>query len=106
MTFRQSDIVSEMHLVYSSEETGATAVVYARLFDDSPVMEWEVTLGSIPNTGQGTEVTINFRSFDIDNNKTFYTDSNGLEMQERILNYRPTWNWTGSQNVSGNYYPV
>lgn len=25
------------------------------------------------------------------NNKTFYTDSNGLEMQERILNYRPTW---------------
>ena len=27
----------------------------------------------------------------INNNKTFYTDSNGLEMQERIVNYRPTW---------------
>jgi len=25
------------------------------------------------------------------NNKTFFTDSNGLELQKRILNYRPTW---------------
>ncbi len=25
-------------------------------------------------------------------NNTFYTDANGLEFQERILNYRPTWN--------------
>lgn len=27
-------------------------------------------------------------------------------MQERILNYRPTWEWSGSQNISANYYPV
>lgn len=56
--------------------------------------------------GTGSEVTVNFLSFDIDNNNTFYTDSNGLEMQERILNYRPTWDWKGTQNISGNYYPV
>jgi hypothetical protein len=24
-------------------------------------------------------------------NNTFYTDSNGLEMQERVLNFRDTW---------------
>lgn len=49
---------------------------------------------------------MNFYSFDIDNNSTFYTDSNGLEMQERILNYRPTWDLVTRQNVTANYYPI
>jgi len=36
----------------------------------------------------------------------FYTDSNGQEYQERLLNYRPTWNLTVTEPVAGNYYPV
>ena len=42
-----------------------------------------------------------------DNEGVFYTDSNGLEMQKRVLNYRPTWdlNCTG-ENITANYYPV
>ena len=32
-------------------------------------------------------------------------------MQKRVLNYRPTWNFTESleisnENITGNYYPV
>jgi len=27
-------------------------------------------------------------------------------MLERKLNYRPTWNYSGDQNISSNYYPV
>ena len=27
-------------------------------------------------------------------------------MQKRILNYRPTWNFTTNEPVSGNYYPI
>jgi hypothetical protein len=49
---------------------------------------------------------LDFWSPDIDNNKTFYTDSNGLEMQQRITDYRPTWNYSGVVNVTQNYYPV
>jgi len=30
----------------------------------------------------------------------------GMEMQKRILNYRPSWNLQVDQPVSGNYYPV
>ena len=45
------------------------------------------------------------------NNQTFWTDSNGLEMQKRILNYRPTWDINqnyadDNQNITANYYPI
>lgn len=42
----------------------------------------------------------------INNGKTFYTDSNGLELQKRVVNYRPTWNLTVFEQAAGNYYPV
>lgn len=58
-------------------------------------------------TKKGKDVTVNWRLGDeFDSNSTFWTDSNGLEMQERILNYRPTWEYSGEQNISSNYYPV
>ena len=60
----------------------------------------------MPNDNQGREVTVNWKIDEIHNNNTFYTDSNGLEMQQRILNYRPTFNFSSFEKVSGNYYPV
>jgi len=49
---------------------------------------------------------------DFYNNQTFFTDSNGMEMQERKLNYRPTWDFVhtnlndSNENITGNYFPV
>jgi hypothetical protein len=57
-------------------------------------MEWFVSLGSVPDLGTGSEVTANWLCTDIDNKDTFFTDSNGLEMQKRVLNYRETWDFT------------
>jgi len=54
----------------------------------------------------GKEITINFYSPEIATNQTFYTDSNGLEMQQRILNYRPTWEVNITEPMAGNYFPV
>jgi hypothetical protein len=51
-------------------------------------------------------VTVNFYSLDINNENTFYTDANGLEMQKRVLNYRPTWDLKASDNITSNYYPI
>jgi hypothetical protein len=51
-------------------------------------------------------VTVNWIFDNFEANQTFWTDSNGLEMQERILNYRPTWDLVTDQNISANYYPV
>lgn len=39
-------------------------------------------------------------------NGVFYTDSNGMEMQKRIFNQRPTWNLKVLEPVAGNYYPI
>ena len=71
-----------------------------------PVTSWDVILYGIPLSNQGQEVTVNWKSFDIQNENVFYTDSNALEMQKRILNYRPTWDFSTHQNISGNYFPV
>lgn len=55
--------------------------------------------------GKGKEIVMEIDT-SIKNNNTFYTDSNGLELQTRILNYRATWPVNITEFTSGNYYPV
>ena len=79
---------------YENTQLGTNAIVKVRMFNTSSealsqqLTQWTVNLGGIPsNNNKGMEVTVNFFSFDIKNNKqTFYTDSNSLEMQKRVLN--------------------
>lgn len=83
--------------LYFSKATGYTA---ERGF------EVETRIDAIPISDKvGKEVTMNFVS-GYNNNKTFYTDSNGLEEQTRILDYRPTWPLVVNEAVAGNYYPI
>jgi len=42
----------------------------------------------------------------MDNADVFYTDSNGLEMQRRKFNERPTFTLDSAEYVSSNYYPI
>lgn len=66
----------------------------------------ETFVDSIPiDEGRGKEITLNLKT-KYNNNKTFYTDSMGLEEQTRILDYRPTWNYEVNEPTSGNYYPI
>lgn len=56
------------------------AIVVVSL-QDLPVVRFDVKLYGLPKTVKfGQEVTVNFRAPNIDNNQTFYTDSNGLQM--------------------------
>ena len=55
---------------------------------------------------QGREVTVNWKLDNFNNNRTFYTDSNGLEMQKRVLNWRQSYDFLSFEEVSGNYYPI
>ena len=76
------------------------------IYENTTTVEVEWTVGPIPiDDNKGKEVIIRFDT-DIPNQSKYYTDANGREVLERIRNYRPTWSYSSSQNVSANYYPV
>lgn len=87
-------------------------IVHITIDRDLKIIKFDVDLDSLPSIElDGWEVITKFKIRNFDNNQTFFTDSNGLEMQERILNYRPTWDIQKNYddmnlNISYNYYPV
>jgi lysosomal alpha-mannosidase len=73
---------------------------------DTNGFEIETLVGSINVTDKiGKEIILSFATT-IQNNKTFYTDSNGMEEQKRVIDKRPTWPLIQYEPASGNYYPV
>jgi hypothetical protein len=92
------------------EDIQGDAVVTVTLDDALPIIKYDVLMFGIPkNLNFGHEVTANFYAWDIQNNPEFFTDSNGLAMQRRILNYRPSFDidiMKGGLNVTANYYPI
>ncbi|CAI2376469.1 unnamed protein product [Moneuplotes crassus] len=104
-TFTDSDIykgkVVSLLKLYG-DEVDSTILTH----DFTDFIEIESYVKGIPNTWIGKEVILKLAVDDIKNNGVFYTDSMGLEMQERKLDYRPTWNLQTHQRVSSNYYPI
>ena len=63
-------------------------------------------VGPIPvDDGRGKEIVTRYNT-NVDNDATFYTDSNGREFLKRQRNHRPTWDLSVYEPVAGNYYPV
>ena len=76
------------------------------LYDGSTNVEIQWTVGPIPiNDNLGKEIIMRYDT-DIQSQSKFYTDANGREILERIRDYRPTWNYSMNEPVSGNYYPI
>ena len=76
------------------------------LYDDANTVEVEWTVGPIPiDDGIGKEIIVRYDT-DIQSQSKFYTDANGREVLERKRDYRPTWNYSKVETVSGNYYPI
>ncbi|CAF4070475.1 unnamed protein product, partial [Rotaria sordida] len=76
------------------------------LYDEAESVEVEWTVGPIPiGDNIGKEIIIRYDT-DIASQSKYYTDANGREVLERKRDYRPTWNYTVVETVSGNYYPI
>eukprot|EP00825_Cyclidium_porcatum_P021455 TRINITY_DN2391_c0_g1_i2.p1 TRINITY_DN2391_c0_g1~~TRINITY_DN2391_c0_g1_i2.p1 ORF type:complete len:323 (-),score=56.55 TRINITY_DN2391_c0_g1_i2:133-1101(-) len=88
---------------------GSHADTQLRFFNDGTdldgVVEVQSYIYSLPDEGTGTEVVIQMK-FNVDNDGIFYTDSNGLELMQRKLNYRPTFSMDLSEPAAGNFFPV
>ncbi|EGR32713.1 hypothetical protein IMG5_073080 [Ichthyophthirius multifiliis] len=70
------------------------------------VIELQTYVKSIPvDDKKGKEVVLLINT-NLNTNQTFYTDSNGLELQKRVINQRETWDLQVNQPSSCNYYPV
>lgn len=102
-----------------------------RLYADQPFLEFEYTIGPINisddrgkevwTTGllcvrngilsrhtahYGPQVITRYATRGFSTDSTWYTDSQGQEMQKRRYNYRPTWPLNVTEPVAGNYYPM
>ncbi|KAH8042797.1 hypothetical protein HPB51_025849 [Rhipicephalus microplus] len=98
---KNGTIVQEVHQKFSD---WLTQVI--RVYDDADFVEFNWVVGSIPVADQkGKEIITRFDT-ELKNDGIFYTDSNGREIIQRRLNYRPTWNVNIQEPVAGNYYPV
>ena len=70
-------------------------------------IEQETFLSAVNiSDGRGKEVTIDWTVDGLETGDVFYTDSNGLEVQKRVFNERPTWKLNVTQPAAGNYYPI
>ena len=80
--------------------------VVQRTFDDKPYLESEWLVGPIPIHDRIAKEVITQYNTHIPNQDTFYTDSNGRQILQRVKDYRPTWDFVSSEPVSQNYYPI
>ena len=101
-TIRNGKQFDEIHQVFNSW-ISQTIRLYK---DDTQDIEFNWQVGPIDvDDGVGKEVIMKLQS-DLKSEATFYTDSNGREILKRVRDYRPTWDFVQSENISGNYYPV
>jgi Glycosyl hydrolases family 38 C-terminal domain/Glycosyl hydrolases family 38 C-terminal beta sandwich domain len=77
-----------------------------RINEDDSFIEVEYIVGPVPIVdGKGKEVVSLYGST-IQNDGVFYTDSNGRDFQQRIRNFRSSWDLEVFEPIAGNYYPV
>ena len=100
-------LASEFALVYMDSKKEAVYQALIRLGEGFEPIEFEVQMLEIPLIdNKGREVVAKWTFAGIDNEDTFYTDSNGLEMQKRVKDYRPDFTLDTKMKVNDNYYPI
>ena len=93
--------------MYQDAKKEAVYQTLIRLGEGKEPIEFDVKMLEIPiGDKEGKEVIAKWHFDGIDSEDVFYTDSNGLEMQQRKRDARPDWTMTTNMTVSNNYYPV
>jgi hypothetical protein len=106
VSYEKGRVVEQWTIKYHDwKEYAIIRVRFSPLFKG--LIEFEVDVNSIPIETFGRDVTVNWKFYDGFNaNRTFYTDDNGLEMQERRIDFQPSYTFVSKANISSNFYPV
>lgn len=77
-----------------------------RLYAGQDYIEIEDVIGPVDISDKlGKEIITKYTT-NLNTQNTWYSDSNGIELLQRKLNYRPSWNFTVEEPVAGNYVPI
>lgn len=120
ITFQGGQLVEQWSIFFRNDTSGEKAVVsvrYSPIFED--IIEFNVETAPIPlKDNKGKDIIATWKVFDeFDPKGVFYTDSNGLEMQERLIqNQSHPFNTVNAVinngkgpnflTIAANYYPV
>ena len=100
--FVRGKIASEVRQVVSNY---VSQVI--RVSPDSDFIEFDWLVGPIPVEDKvGREIISRFTIEEFKTDNTFYTDANGRQIVKRVKDHRETWQYSGTEPVAGNYYPV
>lgn len=87
--YQKGDLIEQTTIIYSNNQTQENALIKVRFSPlEKEIIEFEVELAPIPvlDDFQGKDVTVNWKFYNgMDPQGTFWTDSNGLEMQKREI---------------------
>ena len=104
MLLQTGPLINEVTLVGGVGDGGSAAWINQtfRLLAGSSSVALEYTVGEVPiEDGVGKEVVVQYVT-PIASQATWFADSNGREMQKRVRDFRPTWNFTVTEPISGN----
>lgn len=105
VVYEKGENIEQWTITYEDAKTNEKAIIKVRFSQFVPeLIEFVVELNSIPiDDIKGKDVTVNWKMFGgFDAQKTFWSDSNALEMEER--NIRELMR--EDQTFAGNMYPI
>ena len=105
VVYEKGENIEQWTIMFDDVKTNEKAIIKVRFSQFIPeLIEFVVELNSIPiDDSRGKDVTVNWKMFNgFDAQKTFWSDSNALEMEER--NIRELMR--DDQTFSGNIYPI
>lgn len=110
------DLVTQVKISYDDDKRKDKVVQWLTFFNSghtvlnyglNNLVEIKTFVDSIDvSDKQGKEIIMDVQFEDFANDGVFYTDTNGLELMERKLNYRPTWDLEVHEPHAGNFYPI